>query len=1653
MPASLRSPVSRTPGNDIVSHEQTRALTFDELVAIGQEEEREGRREAARAAYEQALYRVRGADDAARVSSIVRWIARTYHVDGNAGGARDCLELALALAELWNDGAAAGHALNVQAVVSWQRGELDDAERLYLMARSRAIQAGDAKLAAMTAQNLGVLANIRGDFALAEQQYLASLAAYRSLGLTSDICIALNNLGLLHIACQRWDKAEQVLLEGVQICELSGDPMTRTQLDINLAELWVRRGEYARAQGAVGKALEAASQTGDGSAVGKATKLLGVIARETGDFEQADRHFQSADEVATARGELLLQAEVARERADLARRMGRNRDVLQQLNRSHRLFTILRAQPDLTDVDQRVADLEQEFLHVARRWGESIEAKDRYTQGHCQRVAELACAIASRSGMDEHAMFWFRIGALLHDVGKLVIPQEVLNKPGKLDDEEWQLMRSHSTAGVEMLADIEFPWDVRPMVESHHERWDGRGYPHGLAGEDIPLVARILTIADVYDALTSVRSYKRAHSHDEAMVILRSDVGTMFDPRVFAWFEEVAADWPARVARLTLDESAEADGDMPNERRAASGAEGSAGEEAPHDGTARSGSRSGEELDDLTRLPMRRAFRETTEQMLDARRTTGRPVAMLVIDIDHFKLVNDTFGHQQGDAVLARVAEIIRSVVRPADYVARYAGDEFVVLLPGTRLEDACLVAERVREAVAGTDCPRIDGAGEPVRVTLSIGAACAPLHGETMEALFGAADNALYGAKRDGRNAVTSATRTAQGQREILLDGFVGRTAERARLRKLLGNAASGEPHVLVLYGEAGIGKTALLKQLGPDVAVRGGAVLAGQCIEANVALPYGPWADVVLAAHRAGLVAPRPWRELTRLVPDLHPDAERSRFDTAAPANGSTPNGGTQRVLLEELEEYLQLASTTRPLVVILDDIQWADPATWDGLEFLMSRLREQRLLFCLTVRPEDLTDVSETRLRRLSRSERCSDISLPRLRHDDLQQWLRTTLGGQSPDAALLEHTMRQSEGNPFFAVQTLRALVEDGTLRVDDDRWVFEPAHEAEVPRAIGDLLARRVERLDRSHREVLALAAVIGRDFDPAVLAAAHAGEESEVHDALDDGLETSVLVPSTGTRPMLSFTHALLTRALLQGVNPLRRRAMHNRVARVLDALPNRDLAAITAHFDAADNAADAYRCAVEAGTQARSIYAYESAAEFFRIARRHARNGSEVAAIEWHLAQVGELGGRMTEAEAHCNLLLGACADGAAHLQILPMVRRMRERLRLQRGVPAGEVLAECGLLLEQARASGLDDEVVALLIMMSASCQRIGRMDTAEHLARQAVDAADAAAHPTLHADAVMRLGSVLLASSPASAVPHYRRALDMFTRLEDRFGQLRCQINIGSACDRAGNQAGAEASYLSALELAREIRATDFTGVALLNLGVLSLKTGQNERARARCDEALSIFTGAGHEPYRLAALYNLAHVARADEDAARALELYGACASLAARIAQVDVQIGALAGAGLAELDLQATAGAESRWQEVERLMAERPDWWFQGRELAEALSIRLAARAASNGTWHGAESPALANLLDALQRAERHDQYAALWLGAECADVLRTQACALDGTPTESRRERLRELARALGYASLVSRLGDEPAEREPLPHARRRLRSACVSGG
>jgi tetratricopeptide (TPR) repeat protein len=455
--------------------------------------------------------------------------------------------------------------------------------------------------------------------------------------------------------------------------------------------------------------------------------------------------------------------------------------------------------------------------------------------------------------------------------------------------------------------------------------------------------------------------------------------------------------------------------------------------------------------------------------------------------------------------------------------------------------------------------------------------------------------------------------------------------------------------------------------------------------------------------------------------------------------------------------------------------------------------------------------------------------------------------------------------------------------------------------------------------------------------------------------------------------------------------------------------------AEVALHFDRAGCAADAFRTAMDAGARAADLYAYETAAEFFEMARRHARALPQMADVEWRVAGIAEIRGRYDEAERACDAVLTALASGAAELGVLRAARRMRERLRLQRGAPAAQVAEACEALLADARAAGAADEVVPLLVMLSIAQGRLGDRDAARRIARDAWDEAERSGSLSLQADAAMRLGSAVVEQSAADAVPHYRQALDAFTRLGNRYGQLRCQINIGNACTLAGNHPAAEVSYATALAIGREIRAADLTALASLNLGVLLLQTGRFAAAQEHFEEARQLFTSIGSDGHRLAALYNLASVARERGDAAGALELYEATASLAATLGHADVRAGALAGAGLAECDLGATRGAREQHAAVLALLAERTDAWFQGRELCEALAVRLAA---DEGRADAAEC-----LLAALDRAERHSQYAALWLGAECAPVLRTA-----GRVAEATLHRYLVHARALGYEPLVTRL-------------------------
>jgi diguanylate cyclase (GGDEF)-like protein/putative nucleotidyltransferase with HDIG domain len=201
-------------------------------------------------------------------------------------------------------------------------------------------------------------------------------------------------------------------------------------------------------------------------------------------------------------------------------------------------------QRHIEELTESKASLEKMHSATVEAFALAIDAKDQYTQEHIQRVKQVSVALAEKMGLSTAEVRAIETGAALHDIGKIAIPEHVLNKPGRLTAEEFALIQRHPELGARILEPVQFPEAVIGAVRNHHEKWDGSGYPDRLAGEEIPLSGRILAVADVYDALTSDRPYRPGWTHERAVGLIEEESGKHFDPKIVVEFLDVMESQP-----------------------------------------------------------------------------------------------------------------------------------------------------------------------------------------------------------------------------------------------------------------------------------------------------------------------------------------------------------------------------------------------------------------------------------------------------------------------------------------------------------------------------------------------------------------------------------------------------------------------------------------------------------------------------------------------------------------------------------------------------------------------------------------------------------------------------------------------------------------------------------------------------------------------------------------------------------------------------------------------------------------------------------------------------------------------------------------------------------------------------------------------------
>jgi putative nucleotidyltransferase with HDIG domain len=472
------------------------------------------------------------------LAEALRRLAVVHRYRDEPAIARELCQRSYQIAQQMNDPVLTAEALNALANFDFESGDLNAArEKFY-----RALELGgaNAELRGRTEQNLGVLANTQGALVEALNHYHQSLLAFESIGDERGCAIAYHNLGMVSSDRELWDDADRYFTRCLQIAEAIGDVHLHGLGLLNHAEVHLARQRFEQARQNAESALAIFDRLGSRLDKADAYKVIGRVYRETGRHALAEARLRSALDLAVSTGSILSEAEASRELALLYQNMGRNQEALRLLNAAHRLFGRLDARVDLVDVSTKVARLEDTYFEVVRNWGQSIESSDSYTYGHCERVAGYALAVSRELGLEEEEQTAIRIGAYLHDLGKVRVPHEILNKPGALTPEEFRVIQMHPVWGIELLATVEFPWDIKPIIRWHHERYDGTGYPDRLKGDEIPVSAQIICIVDVYDALTTTRSYRPALSATEALKKM-AETRSWWRPDVYQAFMRLGA--------------------------------------------------------------------------------------------------------------------------------------------------------------------------------------------------------------------------------------------------------------------------------------------------------------------------------------------------------------------------------------------------------------------------------------------------------------------------------------------------------------------------------------------------------------------------------------------------------------------------------------------------------------------------------------------------------------------------------------------------------------------------------------------------------------------------------------------------------------------------------------------------------------------------------------------------------------------------------------------------------------------------------------------------------------------------------------------------------------------------------------------------------
>lgn len=384
------------------------------------------------------------------------------------------------------------------------------------------------------------------------------------------------------------------------------------------------------------------------------------------------------------------------------------------------------------ELESRRRQTERISLQTIKTLSVTVETKNVYTNGHSQRVADYSALIAGALGWDDKRINNLRNAAYMHDVGMIGIPDSIVNKPTRLTEEEYAIIQRHTLIGADILKDITLIEHVAEVAHYHHERYDGTGYPEGIAGEEIPIEARIVAVADSYDAMNSKRIYRNALEKEKIIEELESCSGTQFDPVIAELFVRLIREGKVDTALLPAEPIGESKMDHYESETTKFISDIMSTMQSQEDSDS---------YDFLTGLPVR-----SKGEILIAQMMQEHDGGLVFVDMDNLKKLNDVYGHKAGDRALKLLGNILKDA-GDNSIACRLGGDEFLLFLPDYSKDEihACVKHIFFEFAKAKEDDVELRCADLSAGMSLST-------NGATFEKCYMEADKALYFVKQNGK-------------------------------------------------------------------------------------------------------------------------------------------------------------------------------------------------------------------------------------------------------------------------------------------------------------------------------------------------------------------------------------------------------------------------------------------------------------------------------------------------------------------------------------------------------------------------------------------------------------------------------------------------------------------------------------------------------------------------------------------------------------------------------------------------------------------------------------------------------------------------------------------------------------------------------------